>query len=162
MKALLVALMCIVPFQYNYELHETLEEQRVIEEEGLEYVYLSCYLPTGYRTADGTVPYEGVVSSNREHLGMDCIVYDENLIPVMRLECRDIGGNKLLREGKAIDVFRDSYDRCLQLKQNYGDHVYIKWIDRSEGKDVSSNSVEFRYEERILGGEGEDDQKTTE
>lgn len=144
MKALLIALMCIVPFKYNFELHEALEEQRVIEEEGLERVYLSCYLPTGFNCADGTPPYEGVVSSNKEHLGMDCIIYDNNLIPVMRLECRDIGGNKLLREGKAIDVFRSDMTRALQLKKEYGDYVYIKWINRSEGYEeaVSSNSVE--------------------
>lgn len=139
MKALLVALMCIVPFTYNYELHEALEEQKVIEEEGLERVYLSCYLPTGNRTADGTVPYEGICSANIEHLGMDCIMYDaKTLTAVARWECRDVGGNSLLRQGKAIDVFRTDMKRALQLKQEYGDHVYIKWIDRGEGKDEIS------------------------
>ena len=142
MKALILALACIVPFRFNYELHEVLEEQRVIEEEGLERVYLSCYLPTGNKTADGTVPYEGVVSSNKEHLGMDCVVYDENLIPVMRLECRDIGGNKLLREGKAIDIFRTDMNRAKQLKAEYGDFVYVKWIPRETVIDGEENPEE--------------------
>lgn len=138
-KALLIALMCIVPFKPNFTLIKTAEEVKFIQEEGLEYVYLSCYLPTGNKTADGTVPYEGVVSSNKEHLGMDVIVYDENLVPVMRLECRDIGGNKLLREGKAIDVFRTDMSRAIELKKTYGDHVYIKWVSREEGKDEETD-----------------------
>lgn len=138
-KALLIALMCIVPFKPNFTLIKTAEEVKFIQEEGLEYVYLSCYLPTGNKTADGTVPYEGVVSSNKEHLGMDVIVYDENLVPVMRLECRDIGGNKLLREGKAIDIFRNDMNRAIELKKTYGDHVYIKWVSREEGKDEETD-----------------------
>ena len=138
-KALLIALMCIVPFKPNFTLIEKAEEVRFIQEEGLEYVYLSCYLPTGNRTADGTIPYEGVVSSNKEHLGMDVIIYDENLVPVMRLECRDIGGNKLLREGKAIDIFRNDMNRAIELKKTYGDHVYIKWVSREEGKDEETD-----------------------
>ena len=101
-----------------------------IEEEGLERVFLSCYLPTGNRTADGTVPYEGICSCNREHLGMDCIMYDADLNEVARWECRDIGGNKLLRAGKAIDVYRDTMEHALALKKQYGDYVYIKWVDR--------------------------------
>lgn len=127
------------------EVYQAEKRYEYISENNLEYVYLSCYLPTGYKTADGTVPYEGVVSSNREHLGMDCIVYNKDLIPVMRLECRDIGGDPRLVNGTAIDVFRTDMNRALQLRQELSDHVYIKWIDRSEGKDeetVSSNSVE--------------------
>lgn len=145
MKFALIALMCIVPWAPNFNVLEAIEEQRFIEENNLEYVYLSCYLPTGNKTADGTVPYEGVVSSNKEHLGMDVIIYDANLIPVMRLECRDIGGNSLLQQGKAIDVYRDTYERCIALKQEYGDYVFVRWIDRNEGKDeetVSGNLLE--------------------
>lgn len=146
MKFALLTLLCIVPWKPNFQLMEILDQQRFIEEEGLERVYLSCYLPTGNRTADGTVPYEGICSCNREHMGQDCIMYDaRTLEAVARWECRDIGGNSLLQQGKAIDVYRDSYERCVALKQEYGNYVYIKWIDRSEGKDeetVSGNSVE--------------------
>lgn len=130
MKALLVALMCIVPWKPNIQLIDTLAEVKYIEENDLEYVYLSCYLPTGYNCADGTPPYEGVVSSNKEHLGQDCIIYDKNLVAVMRLECRDVGSDPRLVNGTAIDVFRSSYDRCLQLREELTDHVYIKWIPR--------------------------------
>lgn len=135
-KAIVTALLCIVPVLPNFQLLRVLEEQRTIVEEGLERVYLSCYLPTGNRTADGTVPYEGICSANAEHLGMDCVMYDaKTLTAVARWECRDVGGNSLLRQGKAIDVFRTDMNRAIQLKQEYGNYVYIKWIDRSEGKD---------------------------
>lgn len=139
MKALSTALCAlIVPVQMmivsplpNFELIETILEQKTIEEEGLERVYLSCYLPTGNKTADGTVPYEGIISSNPEHLGLDCIMYDpKTLTPVARWECRDIGGNRMLQEGRAIDVYRDNMERALQLKREYGDYVYVKWVER--------------------------------
>jgi hypothetical protein len=76
-----------------------------------------------------------VVSSNRENLGKDCIVYDDDLVAVMRLECRDVGGHKMLREGTAIDIYRDSMSRALQLREEYGLYVWIEWIPREEGTD---------------------------
>lgn len=106
-----------------------------IEEHHLKRVYLSCYLATGNNCADGTAPREGVVSSNKEHLGMDCIVYDNDLTAVMRLECRDIGGHKMLREGTAIDVYRDSLARAYELRDEYGLYVWVEWIPREEGMD---------------------------
>lgn len=135
MKALIVALyMMIAPVQIS-ECYIVAQEQKFIEEHHLEKVYLSCYLPTGNKTADGTVPYEGIVSSNREHLGMDCIMYDMDLNSVARWECRDIGGHKLLREGKAIDVYRDTMERAQDMRDRYGYYVYVEWIPREEGEE---------------------------
>ena len=128
---LLVVMMSIVPPQINLDVYEAICDQRFIEEEELVRVKLSCYVATGNKTADGSVPYEGVISCNKSHLGQDAIMYDENFIPVARFQCRDIGGHKLLREGKAIDVFRDSLERCYSFKAQYPEFVYIKWIDRS-------------------------------
>lgn len=109
------------------------KREEFIKEHHLEKVFLSCYLPTGNCTADGTVPYEGICSCNVEHLGMDCIMYDlRTLEPVEYWECRDIGGNILLRQGKAIDVFRTDYNGCLELKAKYGDYVYIEWVERGK------------------------------
>ena len=133
MKALILALyMMIAPVQIS-ECYIVAQEQKFIEEHHLEKVYLSCYLPTGNKTADGTVPYEGIVSSNKEHLGMDCIMYDMNLNAVTRWECRDVGGHKLLREGKAIDVYRDNMERAQDMRDRYGYYVYVEWIPREEG-----------------------------
>lgn len=128
--ALLIALMMIAPLQTNWDLYEATCVERFIEEEELVKVKLSCYLPTGNCTADGTEPYEGIISCNREHLGQDCIVYNKDFLPVARFQCRDIGGNKLLREGKAIDVFRTDMSRAKAYIKEMGAYVYIKWIPR--------------------------------
>ena len=147
MKALLIALLLtrpIVPVQIS-EVWLAMQKYKFIEEHHLERVQLSCYLPTGYRTADGTVPYEGVVSSNTEHLGMDCILYDADLVPYARFECRDIGGNSMLKAGTAIDVYRDDMDRAWQFIGDHGTWAYIEWIPREEGKE-DEESVEARYE----------------
>ena len=136
MKALLMALLLSVTAPVR-PCDVWIAQQRYdfIEEHNLKRVYLSCYLPTGNNCADGTSPVEGVVSSNREHLGMDCIVYDDSLTAMMRLECRDIGGHKMLRDGTAIDVFRNDMSRALELREEYGDHVWVEWIDREETED---------------------------
>jgi hypothetical protein len=139
MKAILLAMLLSVthptaPIE-PCTVWQAVQRYDFIEEHHLKRVYLSCYLATGNNCADGTPPREGVVSSNKEHLGMDCIVYDNDLTAVMRLECRDIGGHKMLREGTAIDIYRDSMKRALQLREEYGLYVWIEWIPREEGTD---------------------------
>jgi hypothetical protein len=136
MKALLMALLLSVTAPVRpCDVWMAQQRYDFIEEHNLKRVYLSCYLPTGNNCADGTAPVEGVVSSNREHLGMDCIVYDDSLTAMMRLECRDVGGHKMLRDGTAIDVFRNDMSRALELREEYGDHVWIEWIPREETED---------------------------
>ena len=137
MKALALALLIsIVPPPLEpCQVYQAQKRYEFIEEHNLQRVYLSCYLPTGNNCADGTPPVEGVVSSNREHLGMDCIVYDNDLTAVMRLECRDIGGHKMLREGTAIDVFKSSYEREVDTQRRYGSYVWVEWIPREETED---------------------------
>ena len=132
MKALLIiALISIVPPKTeSCEVYQAQKRYEFIEEHNLKRVYLSCYLPTGFNCADGTPPVEGVVSSNKEHLGMDCVVYDNDLTAVMRLECRDMGGNEMLQNGTAIDVFRDTYERAIELREEYGYYVWVEWIER--------------------------------
>lgn len=136
MKALLIALFLSVthptaPIE-PCEVWQAVQRYDFIEEHHLQRVYLSCYLATGNNCADGTPPREGVVSSNKEHLGMDCIVYDNDLVAVMRLECRDVGGHKKLQNGTAIDIYRDSMTRALQLREEYGLYVWVEWIPREE------------------------------
>ena len=133
MKALIVALtMLTAPMELS-QVYQAQQRYEFIEEHNLQRVYLSCYLATGNNCADGTPPREGVVSSNREHLGMDCIVYDADLTAVMRLECRDIGGHEKLQNGTAIDVYRDSMERALRLREEYGLYVWVEWIPREDG-----------------------------
>ena len=139
MKALLIALtMLTAPIELS-QVYQAQQFYDFVESHNLQRVYLSCYLATGNNCADGTPPREGVVSSNREHLGMDCIVYDADLTAVMRLECRDIGGHEKLQNGTAIDVYRDSMERALQLREEYGLYVWVEWIPREDGTDEENH-----------------------
>lgn len=97
--------------------------------EDLQTVRATCYLPTGNRTADGTVPYEGIIASNRDHLGDVAILYTTEGEFIGYFECRDIGGHRKLRNGTAIDIFRDSMDRAWDWVHTYGDYVQILWIE---------------------------------
>lgn len=139
MRALLIALtMLTAPIELS-QVYQAQQFYDFVESHNLQRVYLSCYLATGNNCADGTPPREGVVSSNREHLGMDCIVYDADLTAVMRLECRDIGGHEKLQNGTAIDVYRDSMERALQLREEYGLYVWVEWIPREDGTDEENH-----------------------
>ena len=95
----------------------------------MQKVRCTCYLPTGNKTADGTVPYEGIIASNREHLGDMCMVFDMDGALIGIFESRDVGGHRKLRNGTAIDVYRDNMDRAKEWVQTYGDYVQIIWID---------------------------------
>ena len=91
-------------------------------------VRCTCYLPTGHRTADGTVPYEGIIASNREHLGDMAILLTMDGEMIGMYESRDIGGHYKLRNGTAIDVYRDNIERAWDWVHNYGDYVQVIWI----------------------------------
>lgn len=91
-------------------------------------VRCTCYIPTGHRTADGTVPYEGIIASNKEHLGDMAILLTMDGEYIGMFEARDLGGHQKLREGTAIDVFRDNMDRAWNWVHTYGDYVLIIWI----------------------------------
>lgn len=99
----------------------------------LQKVRCTCYLPTGNKTADGTVPYEGIIASNREHLGDVALLYSLDGEFIGFFECRDIGGHQKLRNGTAIDIYRDSMDRAWEWVGEWGDYVYIYWIEGVDG-----------------------------
>lgn len=91
-------------------------------------VRCTCYLPTGNRTADGTVPYYGICASNRAHLGDVACVWTLDGEFIGYFECRDIGGNVKLRNGTAIDIFQPDMQSALDWVATYGDYVEIIWI----------------------------------
>lgn len=99
----------------------------------LQKVRCTCYLPTGNKTADGTVPYEGVCASNREHLGDVAVLYSVNGEFIGFFECRDVGGHRKLRNGTAVDIYRDSLDRAWEWVGEHGDYVYVYWIEGVDG-----------------------------
>ena len=101
--------------------------------DGLQLVYMTCYLPTGNNCADGTPPHPGVCASAPWRIGQDCILYHKDTLEVItRLECRDTGGHPMLQNGTAIDVFQWTMDDAWSWIGMYGDHVYIEWVPREE------------------------------
>lgn len=99
----------------------------------LQKVRCTCYLPTGNKTADGTVPYEGICASNRDHLGDVAVLYSVDGEFIGFFECRDIGGHQKLRNGTAIDIYRDSMDHAWEWVGEWGDYVYVYWIEEVDG-----------------------------
>lgn len=99
----------------------------------LHKVRCTCYLPTGNKTADGTVPYEGICASNRDHLGDVAVLYSCDGEFIGFFECRDVGGHRKLRNGTAVDIYRDSMDRAWEWVGEWGDYVYIYWIEGVDG-----------------------------
>ena len=94
----------------------------------MQKVRCTCYLPTGNKTYDGTVPYEGIIASNKEHLGDMCMIFDMDGNFIEMMECRDVGGHRKLRNGSAIDVFRNDMESAKEWVRTYGDYVMIIWI----------------------------------
>lgn len=101
--------------------------------EDLQKVRCTCYLPTGNKTADGTVPYEGICASNRDHLGDVAVLYSVDGEFIGFFECRDVGGHHKLRNGTAIDIYRDSMDHAWEWVGEWGDYCYVYWIEGVDG-----------------------------
>lgn len=45
-------------------------------------------------------------------------------------EAKDTGGHKDLKNGTRIDVYRDSEKSYRKWVKDYGDYVYIVWIEK--------------------------------
>ena len=89
----------------------------------------TCYLPTGNPTASGVYPYEGIIAANKAHLGQIAALYTEDMVFIGYFECKDVGGHKGLKNGTRIDVYRDTEESYRKWVKDYGDYVYIQWID---------------------------------
>lgn len=90
---------------------------------------VTCYLPTGNKTADGTVPYEGICAARRQDLGKVAVVYDMDMQLIGFFEVRDTGGHERLKNGTSIDIFRDNMDRAKEWIATYGDYCYVQLIE---------------------------------
>lgn len=89
----------------------------------------TCYVATGSKTASGCYPYEGILASNREHLGKTALLYTLDYQYIGVFESKDIGGNVKLINGTAVDIYRDSMARAYEWVGEYGDYVYVIWLD---------------------------------
>ena len=130
--ALLLALVVVHPKPpiEPCEVYQAVKRFEFIENEGLEYKRVTCYLPTGSNCADGSPTEVGTISTNKEHLGQKCILYRADTLEVIgEYVSHDIGGHKDLVNGSAIDVFAPDMDAAWEWIRQNGDHVYLKWID---------------------------------
>lgn len=135
MKALVLALLISIapPPLEPCQVYQAQKRYEFIEEHQLKRVKVSCYIaPEGAKTADGTPCYEGIVSSNREHLGMDMILYTDDLFPEALYECRDIGGNSMLVAGTAVDFYASSLDRAWAFVGAHSEYVWVEWVERED------------------------------
>lgn len=92
-------------------------------------VKISCYLPTGNRTYSGQVPYVGGCAVNKEHLGQTAMLFDAEYRFIGYYEVNDIGGNSLLKQGKAIDIFQETMEDARNFISENGDHGFVVFID---------------------------------
>ena len=92
-------------------------------------IRISCYLPTGNATYSGQMPYVGGCAVNKEHLGQTAMLFDSEYRFITFLEVNDIGGNKLLRQGKAVDVFQETMEDAKEFIRTNGDHGFVVWLE---------------------------------
>ena len=88
--------------------------------------------PEGAITASGSEVREGIVAGKREWLGYGCVIYDKDMRLIGFYEVKDTGKADWLRNGTAIDVYRDSLERCEEWVKTYGDYCYVQLI-KAEG-----------------------------
>lgn len=86
------------------------------------------------KTADGSVPREGMCAARKEDIGKTAILYrvdDDGSIGGMIgvFEITDCGGHEGLKNGTRVDVFRDTKERCQEWVSDIGDYTYIQIID---------------------------------
>lgn len=95
-------------------------------------VRCTCYIPTGNRTASGIYPYEGIIATNREHLGESAMLFTVDGEFIGYFDSMDTGGHEGLKNGTRIDVYRDTLDGAYDWVNTYGDYVLIEWTGVAE------------------------------
>ncbi len=105
-------------------------------QDNLEKVKFTCYCPEscpGTVTASGTKVREGIMASNREHLGDCAMVYLTDGTFLGYYESLDVGGTDGIRRGDVIDVWTPSLPRAKELMALTRGEVMITWIEQPQG-----------------------------
>ena len=102
---------------------------------------VTCYTaPEDAITADGSKVREGIVAGKREWLGYTAILYDKNMRLIGFFEVKDTGAGidtdndgvgDSIKNGKSIDVYRDSLEGCYEWAEEYGDYLYVQIVKGS-------------------------------
>ena len=89
---------------------------------------VTCYLPTGNRTASGVYPFVGCCASNREHLGDVAAVYTLDMEFIGYFECVDTGGAQTLKNGTSLDIYCENMTQARDWINTYGDYCLVHFI----------------------------------
>lgn len=102
----------------------------------MQKVKFTCYCPEscpGTVTASGAKVREGIIASNREHLGDGAMIYLTDGTFLGYYECLDIGGTDGIRNGYVIDAYMDSLKRAKDMMALTEGEVMIRWIEKPKG-----------------------------
>lgn len=99
----------------------------------------TCYTATeGSITASGSEVYEGIASGKREWIGKIAILYDLDMNFIGFFEFKDTGSGidtdgdgigDSIKNGKSIDVYRNTLGECHEWVDQYGDYVLMQIVD---------------------------------
>ena len=100
---------------------------------------VTCYTSSeGAITASGTMVHEGIVAASRDYMDCVAILYDEDMNFVGFFEVKDTGAGidtdgdgkgDSIKKGLSIDVYRDTLDRCYDWIEEYGDYMYVQFVE---------------------------------
>lgn len=90
---------------------------------------VTCYLPTGNRTASGCYPFIGSCAGKREDIGKIAVLYDIDMNYIGCFEIRDCGGAKSLKNGTSLDIYRNNMADAKAWVKKYGDYCYCQIIE---------------------------------
>ena len=100
---------------------------------------VTCYTSSeGAITASGAVVREGIVAASRDYMNYSVILYDEDMNFVGFFEVKDTGAGidtdgdgkgDSIKKGLSIDVYRDTLDRCYDWIEEYGDYMYVQFVE---------------------------------
>lgn len=103
----------------------------------------TCYTSTeGSVTASGEPVREGVLAGKRSWIGKTAILYDMDMNIIGIYEFKDTGAGidtdgdgkgDTIKNGKSIDVYRDTMERCREWIKTYGDYVLLQIIEGAAG-----------------------------
>lgn len=135
LSVLLVLVMLLLVLLYSLPVEAA-------EPSDLQLMRVTCYTyPPGSITASGSEVREGIVAAKKEWMNALVILYDTDMNFIGYFEVLDTGfgidkdGNGVgsIQEGKSLDVFQSSLERCHEWTERYGDYCYVQIITDAEG-----------------------------
>lgn len=97
--------------------------------QGFEVMSTTAYY-CGEVTANGSQVHEGGCACSPDRIGQVAIIYTLDGEFLGYFECNDTGKEGGgVRKGTVVDIYKTTYDRCVEYMEQTGGKVYVKWID---------------------------------